>query len=559
MINSVKCVLAYHVLHLRISSGYNGRMAEFWKRWRLLMARGNDEGTAGRQESVFEWRYEPGRSTGDAGDRFDLEGLPAQEWRFQVERKAKDAERISGNETTREVRRDGTDIGTDNGQKDALVGSEYHLAAVTPSRLPESKAATQIRQQLDHDLERWWADGAIPSQNTLRNGLLLLEAGYSLDESQKMLLLHASLAHCRGFVTATRHLADPASSAVILAESLTDPDHPLNTDCIDSLLRDGRTDSSLQSHLARELYLQGSVASGGRRRLAAAALRRYGRSSEHYGAYAPDATASKDSSGEVTRTRPRWWRSLMVMAATLLILFAIFWYMRVRTSVDSVSVPAGNYLVGFADGTAKRPSGVTVSERSVSLSGFDIDRAEVTNAQYRRCFERRRCPRPASSPTPGRKAEFLNPAYNDFPVTNVSWADARTYCVWAGRRLPTADEWEVAAGAAIASGRRFVYPWGDHFDVRLANSVETNLGRTQPVGSYRPAGDSPAGASDMGGNVAEWTATTIDESDTTYVVKGGSFRDGANELRADAANHLPGSTRAEWLGFRCVWPPDEGR
>ena len=60
-----------------------------------------------------------------------------------------------------------------------------------------------------------------------------------------------------------------------------------------------------------------------------------------------------------------------------------------------------------------------------------------------------------------------------------------------------------------ARGRQYTYPWGDQFQVQRANSQATGIGDTQMVGSYQPIGDSPWGASDMAGNVAEWTASNV--------------------------------------------------
>jgi iron(II)-dependent oxidoreductase len=99
-------------------------------------------------------------------------------------------------------------------------------------------------------------------------------------------------------------------------------------------------------------------------------------------------------------------------------------------------------------------------------------------------------------------------------ILHVNWFEARAYCRWAGRRLPTELEWEVAAaGQPTADGRALIptkrrYPWGDAPpDPTRANLDGRALG-TIDVGALA-AGDSAFGCRQMIGNAWEWTDTTF--------------------------------------------------
>jgi formylglycine-generating enzyme required for sulfatase activity len=209
----------------------------------------------------------------------------------------------------------------------------------------------------------------------------------------------------------------------------------------------------------------------------------------------------------------------------------------------------------------------------VTLSSFEMDRTEVTVADYERCVSAGVCA-PAELAADPR---FSRP---DFPVTHVRFADAVDYCAWTGGRLPTEAEWEYAARGV--AGREF--PWGDVYNPHLANhggwaddraDATDGFAGLAPVGSF-PDGATPLGLLDMAGNVAEWVADLLeidkfgepvgygDEAVTDppphttgggpHVVRGGSFQDAATWLMSTARGYdlLP---RPPWVGFRCAATP----
>ena len=104
---------------------------------------------------------------------------------------------------------------------------------------------------------------------------------------------------------------------------------------------------------------------------------------------------------------------------------------------------------------------------------------------------------------PKDRSAFDDPQRAQHPVTNVTWSQARAYCQWSNRRLPTEAEWEKAARGT--DGRR--YPWGDSEEMIKSwlkeRDVRTGSNGTAPVGSL-PENVSPYGVFDLIGNVWEW-------------------------------------------------------
>ncbi len=204
----------------------------------------------------------------------------------------------------------------------------------------------------------------------------------------------------------------------------------------------------------------------------------------------------------------------------------------------------------------------------VAIASYYIDTNEVTVAQYQACVTGGACVAPGT----GTGATWGQTGKSQHPVNFVSWAQANTYCLWAGGgRLCSEAEWEFAARGS--DGRRF--PWGNTpaTGCDLAN-WGGSCGGLQPVGQL-PKGKSPFGLYDMAGNIREWTAdwyaggyyaelaaagtlTTAPAGPKTgseRSVRGGYFQDNMPELRTSARAFAQPATSAFSLGIRCCRSP----
>jgi formylglycine-generating enzyme required for sulfatase activity len=279
-----------------------------------------------------------------------------------------------------------------------------------------------------------------------------------------------------------------------------------------------------------------------------------------------------------------------------------------QDGAEMVLVPAGEFVMGLAPeeiaSLLRNPKakGALLKDETPShrvfLDAFYIDAYEVTNARfhqfvqatgYRTQAERGgggmirtgvktwaevpdanwRAPKGQGSSITGLEAH---------PVVQVSWHDAKAYCAWAAKRLPTEAEWEKAAQGT--DGR--LYPWGNQSDGGRVNfcdrncpfewkddSVDDGYGSTAPVGSYE-AGKSPYGAYDMAGNVWEWVADRYNAasyqrspgrnpqgptSGAQVGLRGGSWLYGALAFRATVRSGVPPNRRNDNIGLRCVQAP----
>ena len=295
-----------------------------------------------------------------------------------------------------------------------------------------------------------------------------------------------------------------------------------------------------------------------------------------------------------------------------------------RTLAALLSLPSVRKQMGISSYVAGQPTRERLRQlfpaaRKVRLGPFYIDKCEVTNRQYRTFFEQANDPqrRPGMwygssyniGKTENRKYYDLwkDPARNadDQPVTCVGEKDALAYAKWAGKRLPTRDEWQHAA---LGDGKR-LFPWGDDFalgrckcgiespgeqaantpalkkvDESAAKILETKqksvkareaariaanlpaalrefkelfkLPAPARVGCF-PKDVSPLGCHDMAGNVSEWVVCKRGEpiGDSRCMVIGGNAGSFAIDDLAPAQERsyqAPGKL----VGFRTVLPLD---
>lgn len=237
---------------------------------------------------------------------------------------------------------------------------------------------------------------------------------------------------------------------------------------------------------------------------------------------------------------------------------------------DMVPIPAGEFRKGrpksraldlaHRANLAPSSAGMLLGTRptAVELGEFSLDRHEATNREYRSFLEAggggEILSEDAKAPGDRTPAAWGDPELNppDHPVVGIDWSDAAAYCRWAGKRLPTAVEWEAAARGK--EGR--TYPWGEEFQPGRCNTAESPepYDKTAPVGAY-PDCRTPEGILDLVGNADEWTADSMETSNGREgrVIKGGGWNE-SGELRGLA--YLRNVAEPEYdgkeMGVRCA-------
>lgn len=246
---------------------------------------------------------------------------------------------------------------------------------------------------------------------------------------------------------------------------------------------------------------------------------------------------------------------------------------------DMVTIPAGKFTVRFTQGDEFIPYPKNQIGEVISMQAFAMDRYPVTNAAFKKFVD-------ATHYVPSDTTNFLKhwvkkqvpQGQENFPVTYVSYEDAKAYATWAGKRLPTELEWQYAA--QTSSGNE--WPWKqtkpvtrretyvtetltvkniEGIDARNCNLGDGNL---YPVGKYKK-GVNPHGLYDLVGCVWQLTNDVYESGSYRYIImKGGSYfkpssswwyvQGGPHELhyRQFLLRVSQGFERNATVGFRCV-------
>jgi formylglycine-generating enzyme required for sulfatase activity len=186
----------------------------------------------------------------------------------------------------------------------------------------------------------------------------------------------------------------------------------------------------------------------------------------------------------------------------------------------------------------------------VRVKSFYMDEKEVTFAKYKNFLKKS-----GYSPEGNWKSAFKK-GYDNHPVVNVTLKDAKAYAKWAGKRLPTEEEWEYSAGGP----RRYVYSWGNGWNRKAGALWDPRRKTSVKTGSYRPNG---YGLYDMTGNVMEWTKSTFlpypgkrkkcaNMDGNFTVVKGGCYLFFADRSRRQARHAVKPGISFPAIGFRCA-------
>lgn len=183
-------------------------------------------------------------------------------------------------------------------------------------------------------------------------------------------------------------------------------------------------------------------------------------------------------------------------------------------------------------------------DEPVEVEPFFIDRFPVTVGEFQRFLDTTQYRAPKYWGEAGFKEK-------DQPVVGISFMDAEKYADWAGKQIPTHEQWIAAA----RGGTQNPYPWGDEMDPQAVNGKmsddqEPNL---SAVG-HHPGGASPCGVEDLLGGAWEWTDSWYDAGMEYKIIKGGSYVDPPSLLSIETILYASPKEKIDNIGFRCCRP-----
>jgi len=226
-----------------------------------------------------------------------------------------------------------------------------------------------------------------------------------------------------------------------------------------------------------------------------------------------------------------------------------------KDGLKYVWIPPGVFMMGCSPGDNEGYDNEKPSHRVTITKGFWVGQTEVTVGAYKRfaAATGRQLP-----PAPPFNSAWEN---ENMPIVNVSWDDARAYCMWAGGRLLTEAEWEYAARGGSTDARHGITD-------QVAWHEKNSGSRTHDVAQKRA---NHLGLSDVLGNVSEWVNDWFDDkyyqnspsqdppgpsSGQHRVLRGGSWSDFPWDVRVSVRTGNYPTARQNNIGLRCAWEPE---
>ncbi len=217
--------------------------------------------------------------------------------------------------------------------------------------------------------------------------------------------------------------------------------------------------------------------------------------------------------------------------------------------LSRVNIPGGSFMMGstmealakIPEPNRERARQRETPVREIRVAQFYLAAKSVMVFQYKRFL--------LDNPEFRKPYEWDDERFNHphKPVVGVSWEEARTFCAWAGGRLPTEAEWEYACRAGSTS---LWFTGDDPDDVKQAAWFETNSeGMLQITGQKNP---NPFGLYDMHGNVWEWCEDRFNNQEGN-TIKGGCYRNPVYLLRSAHRMWLRPKEKRSTIGFRVAW------